>query len=109
MGKLVRPFLFLSLLLAGCKSSVIESRPTSPFLQIEFSITQKAHVKLTVENMYNTVVATPVDMDLPAGNHSVNFKITNLTSGVYYYIMEAKGIDNIYYEKSTSNFTVALL
>lgn len=104
MGKLLLPLLLLILLLSGCKSSVLESRPLSPYITFTFEIKQKAHVKATVENMYNSIVATPVDTELPAGNHSVTFKINNITGGVYYYIMEAKGIDNNYYEKTTQKF-----
>lgn len=108
MVKLALPFLLLALLLSGCKSSVIESRPASPRMQFSFSNSQKAHVKLTVENMYNSVVASLLEEDMPAGDHLINFRIENITSGSYYFIMEAKGIDNNYYEKSTQNFNVVM-
>lgn len=108
MIKLALLFLLPALILSGCKSSVIESRPDSPRIQFSYSNSQKAHVKLTVENMYNSIVANLQEEDMPAGTHGINFSIKNITSGSYYFIMEAKGIDNNYYEKSVQNFSVVL-
>ena len=38
-------------------------------------------------------VATLLNGDMPAGSHDIKFDASQLTSGVYIYKIEAKGID----------------
>lgn len=87
----------LVLLITGCRSSILDD----PSTIIGFQVPEDSHVTLTIENNYNTVIATPVDKDMTAGNYEVNFNASNLLSGVYFYTIECKGINNNYYYKST--------
>lgn len=89
--------LLLAALLGGCRSSILDD----PSMQISYQISQKAHVKIIVENSYNTVVATLLDSPREAGIGKVTFNPPGLLEGVYYYTVEAKGIDNAYYYKET--------
>lgn len=86
-----------ALLLPGCRSSILED----PSLSIQFSVVQSSHVLLTVENSYNTVIATLVDTDLPPGSHQVTLNPANLQSGIYFYTLECRGINNTSYSKVT--------
>ena len=79
----------------GCKSSILDDPTTS----IHYSLAEESYVKLTIENSYNTTVATLVDGVRSAGAHMVNFDSSNLAEGVYFYTIEAKGTnDNSYYK-----------
>jgi hypothetical protein len=94
-------YIFLLFLLIisinGCRSSILDD----PSTVIAYQIPEKSHVTLTIENNYNTVIATPVDKDMSAGNYSVSFNASNLLTGVYFYTIESKGINSNYYYKST--------
>lgn len=87
------------LFVMGCRSSILED----PTMTISYSLGQRAHVLLTVENSYNTVVATPVNEDQAPGAHSATFNADSLPEGIYFYTLECKGIGNNYYFKSTNN------
>jgi hypothetical protein len=81
----------------GCKSSILED----PTTVINYSVPQASHVKLTVENSYNTLIATLVDKQQQSGYYAVNMDMSNLPEGIYFYTIECKGINNGYYSKIT--------
>lgn len=85
-------FLFI-----GCESSSL----VDPTAVIEYSIEQKSHVKLVVENSYDTVIKVLFDGENNAGKYAINFEVTNLAEGVYFYTVEAKGVESDYYYKTT--------
>lgn len=87
----------LIVLLFGCESSILEDTSGN----ISFNIPQEAHVKITIENSYNTLIKTLLNENKTAGYYIVNFDISNLAKGVYYYTIEAKGTKNDYYNKVT--------
>ncbi|MBI2419278.1 MAG: hypothetical protein HYV28_15530 [Ignavibacteriales bacterium] len=89
--------MLLAALLGGCRSSILDA----PSTQIQYQLPQKAHVKITIENSYNTVIATLLDSPKEAGYLQVTYNPPGLLEGVYYYTVEAKGIDNSYYYKET--------
>jgi hypothetical protein len=89
--------LFTILILSGCRSSILDDPSTS----IDYQIPEDSHVILTVENNYNTVIATPVNKDLTAGTYEVNLDSFHLLAGVYFYTIEARGTNSNYYYKST--------
>jgi hypothetical protein len=64
-------------------------------------VPEDSHVTLTIENNYNTMIAKLVDQDQSAGYYSVDLSSSNLLAGVYYYTLEARGINNNHYYKST--------
>lgn len=63
--------------------------PFNPNTLIEFSIPFKSPVKITVYSLIGQKVAELVNKTMDAGRHIVNFSGENLTSGVYFYKLEA--------------------
>jgi hypothetical protein len=88
-------FAFISLFF-GCNSSILDDPSTT----ISYSIPQRAHVKMVVENSYGTLIATIVDEEMDAGKHAVSFNSNNLAEGLYYYILEVRGLDDDSYNKT---------
>ena len=63
--------------------------PFNPSTTINYSITKAGNVKITVYNAIGSTVATIVNEYKPAGNYSVQFNGTNLSSGIYLYRLES--------------------
>ncbi len=59
--------------------------PFNPNTTIKFSIPKSTGVNLNVYNLVGEKVAELVNEDLAAGNYSINFNSTNLSSGIYFY------------------------
>ena len=66
--------------------------PFNPATTIRFSIPQSQQVSLTVYNNLGKKVAELLDTRLNAGNHTVQFRGDNLSSGVYYYTLTTETI-----------------
>ncbi len=64
--------------------------PFNPSTTIEFGLPQSSEVKLVVFDLAGRVVARPVAGQFSAGYHKITFNATNLSSGIYYYRLEAK-------------------
>lgn len=79
--------LLFAVLICGCKSSILDD----PSTQIMYSVPEKAHVKLTVENAYNTIIKTLVDNEQQAGFYTAHFSSDNLAEGMYFYTLEVNG------------------
>ncbi len=65
--------------------------PFNPTTTIEFSLTQSTRAVLTVYNLLGQKVATLVDSPLSVGQYRVTFDAGGLSTGVYYYRLEAGG------------------
>jgi hypothetical protein len=63
--------------------------PFNPTTTINFSLGKATDVKLIVYNVLGQQVTQLVNDKLPAGAHTVQFKATNLATGVYFYRLEA--------------------
>lgn len=87
MNRIAILLILAACLLAGCRSSILDDPSTT----IGYAVNEPAHVRLTVENSYNTVVATLVDEDKQAGYYSVAFSMEGLTEGFYFYTLEVRG------------------
>ena len=90
-------FAITALFLFGCKSSMLVDPSTS----IKYSLPERSHVIITIENSYNTVVKTLIDNEQLPGYYTVSFDSANLAEGVYFYTIECKGIGSDYYYKMT--------
>jgi len=66
--------------------------PFNPSTKINYAIPMESKVKIQVFNILGEVVTTLVDQVVPAGNHSLKWDASNLTSGVYLYRITAESI-----------------
>ena len=62
--------------------------PFNPTTNIEFTLDKKQFVKLRVFDILGKEVATLFNENLSAGSYETDFEGSNLTSGVYFYILE---------------------
>ncbi|MBI5220084.1 MAG: putative Ig domain-containing protein [Bacteroidia bacterium] len=70
--------------------------PFNPTTTIQFDIPQEAMVTLKIYNLLGQEVATVLDGELfESGTQTVNFDASMLASGVYFYQISAKGIEDI--------------
>ncbi|RPI62213.1 MAG: T9SS C-terminal target domain-containing protein [Ignavibacteriales bacterium] len=63
--------------------------PFNPSTQIKFSVPQTSDVKVLITDLLGREVATLVNDNLAAGNYSVDFNASNLSSGIYFYTLIA--------------------
>lgn len=59
--------------------------PFNPTTNISFKLPDATNVELSVFNMLGQKVRMLISENLPAGNHTVTFDATNLSSGIYLY------------------------
>lgn len=71
--------------------------PFNPTTKIKYSIPQDAFVSIKIFNVLGEEVSKLVNNEMKAGIHEVDFKANNLSSGFYFYIVEAKGTDGTKY------------
>lgn len=64
--------------------------PFNPATVISYSLAKQSSVKIVVFNSIGQEVQTLFSGIQASGNHSVNFNASGLTSGVYFYSIEAK-------------------
>jgi hypothetical protein len=63
--------------------------PFNPSTTIRYGLPQRSHVTLTVFNTLGQLVAQLVNGEMEAGYHEVQFGGSGLSSGVYYYRIQA--------------------
>lgn len=63
--------------------------PFNPTTKIEFDLSTDENVSLKVYDVLGKDVAVLVDNFIRAGNYSVDFNASNLTSGIYFYELKA--------------------
>jgi len=73
--------------------------PFNPTTSIDYNVASRGYVKLAVYDLLGKEVATLVDGVQPAGKNTVTFSASNLTSGVYFYKLEAD--NNVITKKMT--------
>ncbi|MGE5683271.1 MAG: choice-of-anchor V domain-containing protein [Bacillota bacterium] len=67
--------------------------PFNPATSISYSLPKQSSVKLVVFNSIGQEVATLVNSVQSAGNYQVSFNASNLSSGIYFYSIDAKAAD----------------
>ena len=65
--------------------------PFNPATEITFNMARAGEVSLKVFNLNGQMVETLVDGPMSAGNHKVTFNGNRLSSGVYFYTLQAAG------------------
>jgi len=63
--------------------------PFNPSTKINFAIPEQEYVTLKVYNMVGEMVAELVNQELTAGDYTVDFNASNLSSGIYFYNITA--------------------
>ncbi|MBU2493301.1 MAG: T9SS type A sorting domain-containing protein [Bacteroidetes bacterium] len=67
--------------------------PFNPSTQIEFVLNNSSNVKLNIYNALGQLITTLINSNLEAGAHSVKFDATGLSSGIYFYQLQADGVN----------------
>ena len=85
--------LLMMLLLYGCSNTAGPGNDTLPSYTISFVLDEPGHVKLWLENAYQTTVITLVDEEREAGAHQVSFEMIDsdgniLPAGLYTYFLK---------------------
>lgn len=65
--------------------------PFNPSTKINFGLKKAGNVDITLYNILGNKVATLLNGYKSAGNHTINFNASNLSSGVYLYKIISKG------------------
>lgn len=64
--------------------------PFNPTTTIEYALPRRSHVTIALYNTLGQHIATLVNSDIDAGYHSVPFDASGLSSGVYFYRLQAE-------------------
>jgi hypothetical protein len=67
--------------------------PFNPSTMIKFSLATDSKVSLTVFDVLGQEVANLTSGNLAAGSHEINFNASNINSGVYFYRIDATGVE----------------
>lgn len=68
--------------------------PFNPVSKISYSIPRESFVILSVYNSIGEKIRTLVNEVQDHGNYNVNFEAGNLSSGIYFYSLEAKALNS---------------
>jgi hypothetical protein len=63
--------------------------PFNPSTEIAFDLAKNSHVTLTVFNVLGQQVSTLIDRDMEAGSHTIQWDASSVSSGVYFYRIQA--------------------
>jgi hypothetical protein len=63
--------------------------PFNPSTLIKYSVAQDGFVNVSIFNLLGEKVATLVNSNIKAGSYEINFNASQLSSGVYFYSIEA--------------------
>jgi hypothetical protein len=67
--------------------------PFNPSTSIQFSLPVDARVTINIYNLVGEIVSEVASSNFVAGSHRVDFNASTLTSGIYFYQLDATGID----------------
>ncbi len=63
--------------------------PFNPGTTIEFDLPERSYVKLVVYDVLGREIQRLVDKELDEGRYRVDFNTSNLSSGIYFYVLDA--------------------
>jgi hypothetical protein len=63
--------------------------PFNPGTEISFSLAKSSFVTLEIYNSLGQKVATLINNEMNSGSHKIKFNASDLSSGVYYYKIDA--------------------
>jgi hypothetical protein len=66
--------------------------PFNPSTNIKFSVPEESFVTLKVFNIQGEEVATLVNGSLPVGNYKADWAASNVSSGVYFYVLRSNNV-----------------
>jgi len=69
--------------------------PFNPSTKITYSIPELSFVTLKVYDVLGNEVANLVNEEKPAGSYEINFNASNLSSGIYFYRLQANDFTQI--------------
>jgi hypothetical protein len=67
--------------------------PFNPATTINFSLASDSKVTLKIFDVLGQEITTLVNGNMSAGIHNLNFNASSLNSGIYFYTIEAAGVD----------------
>ncbi len=67
--------------------------PFNPSTTINFSLAVDSRVTLKIFDILGQEVANLINGDIAAGSHTINFNASGLNSGIYFYQIDAAGLD----------------
>lgn len=76
----------------GYKLSQNYPNPFNPTTTINFELPKNGYTTLKIYDMLGNEVATLIDKEMTAGQHSVKFNAQNLASGTYLYQLNVNGV-----------------
>jgi PKD repeat protein len=79
--------------------------PFNPSTTIKFSLAADAKVTVDIFNLLGQKVVSLINDDYVAGNHEVNFNASRLSSGTYFYVINAVGKNGTHFS-STKKMTL---
>jgi hypothetical protein len=65
--------------------------PFNPSTKITYSIPERGNVTLKVFDLLGGEIAELVNGEIEAGSYEINFDASSMTSGVYFYRIQARG------------------
>ena len=69
--------------------------PFNPTTIIKYDLPVASNVKINVYNLLGQKITTLQDNFKPAGKHTISFNASNLSSGMYFYIIESEGFRKV--------------
>jgi hypothetical protein len=67
--------------------------PFNPSTIIKYSLAQESNVKILLFNSIGQLVKVLLNSPRSAGTHEINFSASGLSSGVYFYTLNAGSVD----------------
>ena len=67
--------------------------PFNPTTKIAFAIPVESNITISLYNSLGQLVNTIAEGNYTVGNHEVNVNASSLSSGIYFYTIEAKGVN----------------